>query len=149
MAQLGIVNDTARLFAFFGRAMDLLAGRTSVLDQYSEQVVDGGFHTRPYIVGALCFLTQHHQVCLYDVINEYKIPCLSPIAVDDGLFIIQHFLDENGDDTRLSFRVLAWPVDIGVAEIDDLETADSLIVCEILLCTEFTQSVGRQRFQDM
>ncbi len=80
-----------------------------------------------------------------DVAHVDVVAGLAAVAVDRDELPAEHLPDEDGDHPRLAVRVLAGPVDVGVAQRDEGQAVLGLVEEGVQLARPLAHAVGAHR----
>jgi hypothetical protein len=144
------VHAAAELLAWLARAMfwrEVFAG--DALQQLVE-TVDAGLDAGSDVVWAgRQIVLQREYVCASHVIDIHVVASLLPGAVYCRGFSCRHIAAEYGHYPRFPVRVLAWPVDVSVAQSRVRETVLDVIEVQIAFPCELRDTVGGDRVLGM
>lgn len=89
----------------------------------SSEVTDNVEHTSGTVcadvIGALHTLLERDEICARYITHMDVVALLSAVAMNDRRLPGKKLFKENGYHTRLAMGILAWTVDVGVAERGD------------------------------
>ncbi len=107
-----------------------------------EYLEDRGFQARsnievPSTTNARCPNKRVHRI-----VDEEIVPGLHAVPVDNRTFPVQHEACEDGDDARLSKRVLTRPENVGETQGNEIDTVRCFVETEVIFDCLLRDSVG-------
>src|SRR6185312_2509089 len=98
--------------------MNFLGTRRSQTGEHTEQLIDGCFSTGSNVVHSVCSLPYGGQVRFSHIVDEYEVARLTAVSINNRLLVVQHLLDEDGDNPCFSLWILSRPIHVGIPEAD-------------------------------
>src|SRR6202022_9940 len=118
------VQAGAALLSGPGRAVACRACHATGGGDEAVDAVDISLGGGADVVAAEPFAVSSPEVGADDVVDVDEVASLQAVAADHGLVSAEQPLGEDGDHTCLAVRILARPVDVAIAQGDELETVE-------------------------